>query len=85
MSVGLMLLPAITARFWTDDISALIPMAVLIAMVSSVAGLLLSYHLDLPSGPAIVLVNGLFYALSILVGARGGLLWRLLPARHLEA
>ena len=40
-------------------------------------GLVLSFHLDLPTGPAIVLLAGAVYAGSILFGRFGGLVrWR---------
>lgn len=87
LAVGLMMLPAAAARFWTVDITRLIGLAMLIAFVSSLGGLLLSFHADvrLPAGPSIVLMAGLFYILSILFGTQGGLAWKLLPGRHLEA
>jgi zinc/manganese transport system permease protein len=47
--------------------------------------LLLSYYGNAPTGPAIILLCGFFYLLSILLGARGGLVWDLLPRKHLEA
>ncbi len=85
LAVGLMLLPAITARFWALDLSGLMPAAVILALAASVAGLLVSYYASLPTGPAIVLAAGVLYIASMLLGPRGGLVWRLLPARHLEA
>ena len=42
-------------------------------MLASLSVLLLSYHFSLPSGPAIVLVAGLAYALSLVFGPAGGL------------
>ena len=39
LAVGLMLLPAIAARFWARDLSGLIPVSMLIAVLSSVIGL----------------------------------------------
>jgi hypothetical protein len=33
----------------------------------------------------IILTAGVFYLLSIMFGARGGIFWKLLPRRHLEA
>jgi zinc/manganese transport system permease protein len=63
----------------------MIPVSVLIAMLSSVVGLIVSYQADLPTGPAIVLAAGCFYVVSMLVGRRGGLVYRLVRARHLEA
>ncbi|WP_144426218.1 metal ABC transporter permease [Methylobacterium sp. ARG-1] len=85
LAVGLMLLPAVAARFWARDLGGLIPISMLIAVVASVSGLSLSYQLDLPSGPAIVLAAGALYLVSMLAGPRGGLLRRLIRPRHLEA
>ena len=50
-----------------------------------VTGLLLSFHTGLASGPAIILVAGLFYVVSLVFGSVGGLLRQLFPGRHLEA
>jgi zinc/manganese transport system permease protein len=80
MAVGLMMLPAIAARFWVRDLEHLMALAALIAALSGWAGLLLSFHADLPSGPAIVLVAGGFYLVSLLAGHHDGLLRR--PRRH---
>jgi zinc/manganese transport system permease protein len=54
-------------------------------VLSGYAGLLLSFHESLPSGPAVILIAGLLYALSVIFGPVGGLIWRLMPMRHLEA
>jgi zinc/manganese transport system permease protein len=85
MAVGIMLLPAIAARFWAEDISGMIVVAVLLAFTASLSGLLLSYYANVPTGPAIILLCGVFYLSSILLGARGGIVWGLLPRKHLEA
>ncbi len=74
MAVGLMMVPAIAARFWVGDLDRLAGLSVLIAALSGWIGLLLSFHADLPSGPAIVLVAGGFYGVSVLFGPRDGLL-----------
>ena len=87
LAVGLMLLPAIAARFWASDLSGLIPASILIAILASVIGLTVSYNaaIRLPTGPAIILAAGLLYLVSVLIGPRGGLLRRLIRRRHLEA
>lgn len=82
LSVGLMLLPAVAARFWAEDVTGIILVAIVIACLSSVAGLLVSYHYSVPSGPAIILTAGAIHILSMLVGRHGGALQRLVPARH---
>ncbi len=85
MAVGLMMLPAVAARFWARDVWSLAAVAVAMAMASGLLGLAWSYHADLPSGPAIVLTAGGFYLLSLLVGRRDSLAARLLRRRrHLE-
>lgn len=73
MAVGLMMLPAAAARFWVRELWALSSMSSALAIASAFLGLLLSYHLDLPSGPAIVLIAGVTYLGSMLFGPRGGL------------
>jgi zinc/manganese transport system permease protein len=85
LAVGIMMLPAITSRFWSRDVTGMMAVAVVTAAISSYAGLLLSYHANLPSGPAIILVAGLIYVLSIALGPIGGLVWLALQRRHLEA
>ena len=85
MAIGIMILPAAAARFWAVGIGALIAVAISVAMFSSLSGLLLSYHVSLPSGPAIILVAGLAYALSLVFGPVGGLAGRAFSRRYLEA
>jgi zinc/manganese transport system permease protein len=85
LAVGIMMLPAISSRFWARDITGMIVVAIFSAVISGYAGLLVSYHADLPSGPAIILVAGVLYALSVVAGPCGGLIWLVLPRRHLEA
>jgi zinc/manganese transport system permease protein len=85
LAVGLIMLPAIAARFWTENVGGMIGVATLIGIVSSAAGILVSYHAGLPTGPTIILAAGAIYVLSIIFGARNGLLWPALPRRHLEA
>ncbi len=82
MSVGLMMLPAAAARFWVRRIEAVSGLAVLIGIVSAYLGLLLSYHLEVASGPSIILVAGAIYIASLIAGRRGVLFSRTQPARH---
>ena len=85
LAVGLMMLPAATARFWSADVTMMVIIAVAAGMASGMGGLLLSYHHGLPAGPAIILVAGMFYVLSLFLGRDSGVLWTLIPRRHLEA
>ena len=74
MAVGIMILPAAGARFWATSIGGLIAVATAIAAFSSLIGLLLSFHYNMASGPAIILIAGLFYGMSLAVGPAGGLI-----------
>ena len=85
LAVGIMILPAVVARFWARDITAMLAISAVTAIVSGYAGLLLSYHAGVPSGPAVILVAGVLYAISLLFGRVGGLVWQAFPGRHLEA
>lgn len=82
LAVGMMMLPAATARFWARSLEGMILIAVSVGLVSSVAGLLISYHASVASGPAITLSAGGLYLVSILVGPVSGVLWNLVPDRH---
>jgi zinc/manganese transport system permease protein len=73
MAVGLMMLPAAAARLWARELWSLSAVSSALAFASGFLGLLLSYHLDLPSGPAIVLVAGVGYLASVLLGPRDSL------------
>jgi zinc/manganese transport system permease protein len=85
LAVGIMILPAVTARFWARDITAMMLLAGAGAAVSGYAGLLISYHAGVPSGPAIILIAGALYVASMLFGRVGGLVRQAFPGRHLEA
>jgi zinc/manganese transport system permease protein len=85
LAVGIMMLPAISARFWAREVTGMIAAAVASALIASYAGLILSFRAELPSGPAIILVAGFIYLLSVALGPVGGLIWLVLPRRHLEA
>ena len=85
LSVGLMILPAAAARFWAERVETMCALSVAIGFAACVAGLLLSYHLSLPSGPAIILSAGAVYLVSTIAGTRGALRARLVPHRHRTA
>jgi len=85
LAVGIMMLPAAAARFWARDITTMLVISALVGAASGYAGLLLSYHTSVPSGPAVILVAGGIYAVSVVFGPVGGLIQRLVPRRHLEA
>ncbi|WP_217356177.1 metal ABC transporter permease [Ruegeria arenilitoris] len=72
MAVGLMILPATAARYWASTITAQLVLGFLFALSSCWIGLTLSYLFpDTPSGPAIVLVAGVFFFFSAIFGPLG--------------
>jgi zinc/manganese transport system permease protein len=85
LAVGLMILPAGTARFWSRDITGMICIAVVSAIIAGYAGLVLSFQTRIPSGPAIILVATALYIGSVLFGNVRGLVRQMFPSRHLEA
>ncbi len=85
MSVGLMMLPATAVRFWVRQVWSAICLATAVAFLSGYVGLVLSYRFNLPSGPAIVLVAGGFYLMSLFCGPRDGLLSHLWRRSHLQS
>ena len=85
LSVGLMMLPAFAARFWSATLDGMIAIATLIGIVASGFGIIVSYHAGTPTGPTIILSAGVMYLLSILFGQRNGLILRLIPRKHLAA
>jgi zinc/manganese transport system permease protein len=70
MAVGIILLPAVTARFWAEDTSKLIMVAVLSALGTRILGRWFSYYGNLPSDPAIIPTCGILSILSSRCSAR---------------
>ena len=70
LAIGPMLLPAAAARCWTNKVWPMIVLATVFGMAAAVAGLLISYYANLPSGPAIVISAGVIYGMSLLVAGR---------------
>jgi zinc/manganese transport system permease protein len=85
LSVGMMMLPAAAARFWSAEVTLMIAIATLIGILSGIGGLLLSFYAELPAGPAIILTAGVVYLISLCLGPEGSLIQLVRPRRHLEA
>ena len=71
MAVGIMVLPAATARFWVRGLTPLLLLASALAAAAGVCGLLISYHADWPTSPTIVLCLGAMYLSSLLLAPQG--------------
>ena len=72
MAVGLMILPATSARYWVSTVTGYLMLTFILALVSCWLGLMLSFYFsDVPTGPAIVLVSGVFFTLSLTLSPLG--------------
>ncbi len=83
LSVGLMMLPAFAARFWTEKLTGLMITSVGFGFLSSIIGIISSYHLNTPTGPTIILASGGLYLASLLFGQRSGLILKIMRRPHL--
>jgi zinc/manganese transport system permease protein len=84
MALGLILLPAVAASFWAREVWSMTLVAAPMAFASATIGLLVSFHVGLPSGPLIVLFASLFFLGSLLFGARASVRTRLSRPAHLR-
>lgn len=84
--VALLIIPGVAARFWTDRVTRLIPLAAVFGGGAGYLGAAISASApDLPTGPVIVLVAaGLFFA-SFLAAPRRGVLAAILRHRRVQA
>ena len=78
--VAMLITPAATAFLWTDKLSHMLVFSAIFGVVSSLVGLFLSYTYNWASGPAIVLVAAIFFAISFIFSPKQNLLklkkWR---------
>jgi ABC-type Mn2+/Zn2+ transport system permease subunit len=64
---AMLVIPAVVARMLTNSFSVMLWSATLIGAACGFVGMNLSYHLDVQSGPTIVLVGAALFALVFLV------------------
>lgn len=72
--LALLITPAATAYLLVPRFHLMMIMAAAIGAFSSVCGLYLSYYLNLPSGPAIVMIASALFALAFLLSPETGIL-----------
>jgi len=80
--LALLVTPAATAALVARRLPGIMAFSVLAGLISTVAGLYLSFHADLPTGPSIVVVaSGLFLAAMIFSPSKGVFwqIWRPSP------
>jgi manganese/iron transport system permease protein len=79
MVVAMLVTPAATAQLIVVRFGQMMALAAVLAAVSAVVGLYLSFYLNLASGASIVLVETLWFVLALALGPRTGLLSRARP------
>lgn len=62
--VAMLITPAATAFLWTDKLDVMLVLSAVVGVVSSITGLYFSYTFNWASGPAIVIVAALLFAIS---------------------
>ncbi|NMM11142.1 MAG: metal ABC transporter permease [Polaromonas sp.] len=73
MAVGMMMLPAVSARLWHDTLPAQLLNSAGQAALAAYIGLVFSFQLDTPSGPSIIAAATVLYFLSLVFSPRGWL------------
>ncbi|HCL24719.1 MAG TPA: manganese ABC transporter permease [Dehalococcoidia bacterium] len=75
--LALLVTPAATAALLARRLPGIMAYSVVTGLIATVAGLYLSFHVDLPAGPSIVVVaTGLFLA-ALLFSPSKGIVWQL--------
>ena len=85
MAVGLMMLPAASAGFWSESAGGQIAVAIAMTVAAALAGLVAAFHAGTPAEATIVLAAGVIYLVSLAAGPRDSVAARLIRLRHLEA
>jgi ABC-type Mn2+/Zn2+ transport system permease subunit len=84
LSLGLLILPAATIYLLSDRFGVMLWGGAALGTTGAVAGLLLSFWANIPSGPAIVLILGAVFLLAYLFSPRYGVLRHFLRRRHMH-
>lgn len=74
MAVGLMILPACIARFWTRRLEPMLLLSMLLSILACWVGLLLSFYFSFSTSPSIVLLLAVCYLFSVVFSPINGLL-----------
>jgi ABC-type Mn2+/Zn2+ transport system permease subunit len=85
LALGMLIAPAATIYILSDSFTSMFWMGGILGCVGSCTGLLISFWLNLPAGPCIVLVLGVIFLSAYLFGPKYGIVAKLLlRPRHLH-
>jgi ABC-type Mn2+/Zn2+ transport system permease subunit len=84
LSLGMLILPGATVYLWSDSFDRIPWYSAALGLGGSVVGLWISYWMNQPSGPCIVLTLGAGFVLSYLLSPKYGALAKFWRRRHLH-
>jgi manganese transport system permease protein len=84
LALGMLIAPAATIYLLSDSFTSMFWMGGILGCAGSCTGLLISFWLNLPSGPCIVLVLGLIFLLAYLFSPKYGIVTKLMRPHHLH-
>jgi ABC-type Mn2+/Zn2+ transport system permease subunit len=84
LALGMLIAPAATIYLLSDSFTSMFWMGGILGCLGSCTGLLISFWLNLPSGPCIVLVLGLIFLLAYLFSPKYGIVTKLMRPHHLH-
>ncbi len=74
LMAAMLITPAATARYWTDNLNKMLVIAALIGALSGIAGAFVSYSYEnMPTGPWIVIVFSVIAMLSMVFAPKKGI------------
>lgn len=83
--VAILVIPPASARFWTDDIRRMTWVAAILGGLAAAIGTIVSaLFAKIAAGAVIVLTGSVFFVISLLWGAKRGLIWKWLEQFHLR-
>ena len=74
--IAMLVTPGSIAHLWTDRFDSMLLIAVLSAVISTILGILISYHIDGSTGACIVLTQAAFFIISLFFAPKHGILSR---------
>ena len=83
--LALLVTPAATGTLLARRLPTIMAASTGVALAATIAGLYLSFYLDLPTGPSIVMVATVLFGLALLLAPNRGVVWRWRRAGSLEA
>ena len=84
MGIGIMVIPSISLRFWTNNLFKIIIFSVITALLSSYVALIISFNINISCSPLIIIILSSFFLLSFIIGKRNGIIWNYIKTKHYE-